>query len=270
MAPKPALLSPVFSTSELELVLTSPIRYGKTSGSRLLSIKEGLQIQASLSCQNLCLVGLLPSMGRARAPLPPSLSPSGPLPTLRLSSFPPVITSICPACLLPFSLEMQPAPTRLKRLSWATVETRGEGEGLYCCLNLGTHPVSGFRQGYLSCLMLRDAWAGLTQCQRGSSKIPSCPFEVIAPAQEGACWAGHALMLRICGMIGDIDWKGPGALGMGKFSYSYFDPKRLSQNQRVEMHIFMEVVCSSPCRRLHQLGRERQQLGLLQMATCKF
>lgn len=25
---------------------------------------------------------------------------------------------------------------------------------------------------------------------------------------------------------------------MGKFSYSDFDPKRLSQNQRVEMHIF--------------------------------
>lgn len=188
MFPKPALFSPVFSTSEMELVLTSPIRYGKTSGSRLLSMKGGLQIQVSLCCQNLCLVGLLPSVGQARAPLPSSLCPCWPLPTLRLSSFPPVIASICPACLpacSPFPWKCSRLPQGYKDFLGQPLRYMREGEGLYCCLNLGTHPPRSPFQVW--CLDLERV---TSECQRSSSKIPSCPFEVIVGPERGDAGLG--------------------------------------------------------------------------------
>lgn len=136
--------------------------------------------------------------GRPGLPSLPLSFPAGP--SQPCASFPPVITSICPACLLLlYSLEMQPPPTRLKRLSWATAGTE---EGLCWCLSLGTHP------GHCSpvqCLDLEritssvrcSAMPELTQCQSGSSETPHLVL-LRSLAQEEECWAGHALVLRIC------------------------------------------------------------------------
>lgn len=115
-----------------------------------------------------------------------------------------------PACS-PFPWKCSRLPQGYKDFLGQLLRYMRKGEGLYCCLNLGTHPPRSPFQVW--CLDLERV---TSECQRSSSKIPSCPFEVIVGPRKGGCWARHALALRTCGIIGDIDWRGSWSSESGK------------------------------------------------------